>query len=148
MSTPDLDLRKLRYFIAVAEELNFGRAAQRLHIAQPVLSRQIRAFESELGAQLFIRGSSGTQLTSAGAQLLQDAKVLLDDAQALRQRLAQAAGRSVTVTVGVMAGLRATSSGRGIRGGQSARPRGDTPNPVAAAGRVGPVRRSGRGLRT
>ncbi|WP_131816313.1 LysR family transcriptional regulator, partial [Mycolicibacterium porcinum] len=77
MSTPDLDLRKLRYFVAVAEELNFGRAAQRLHIAQPVLSRQIRSFETELGTQLFVRSSSGTQLTTAGAQLLQDAKVLL-----------------------------------------------------------------------
>lgn len=117
MSTPDLDLRKLRYFVAVAEELNFGRAAQRLHIAQPVLSRQIRAFESELGAQLFIRGNSGTQLTSAGAQLLQDAKVLLDDAQVVRQRLAQAAGRTVTVTVGVMAGLRATAAAAAFEAG-------------------------------
>lgn len=110
MSTPDLDLRKLRYFVAVAEELNFGRAAQRLHIAQPVLSRQIRSFETELGTQLFVRNSSGTQLTTAGAQLLQDAKVLLDDAQALRRRLARAAGHTVTVTVGVMAGLRATAA--------------------------------------
>lgn len=114
---PDLDLRKLRYFIAVADELNFGRAAQRLHIAQPVLSRQIRAFEGELGTQLFIRGSGGTQLTSAGAQLLQDAKVLLDDAQALRQRLAQAAGSTVTVTVGVMAGLRATAAAAAFEAG-------------------------------
>lgn len=121
MSTPDLDLRKLRYFVAVAEELNFGRAAQRLHIAQPVLSRQIRAFEDELGAQLFIRGSSGTQLTTAGSQLLQDAKVLLDDAQALRQRLAHAAGRTVTVMVGVMAGLRATAAAAAFEAGDPRR---------------------------
>ncbi|PJK18793.1 LysR family transcriptional regulator [Mycolicibacterium goodii] len=109
-TTRDLDLRKLRYFVAVAEELNFGRAARRLHIAQPVLSRQIRAFEGELGVQLFVRGSTGTHLTGAGAQLLQDAKVLLEEANALQQRLFQAAGPSRTVTVGVMPGLRATAA--------------------------------------
>src|SRR5689334_24357324 len=73
MAAPDLDLRKLRYFVAVAEELNFGRAAERLHVAQPVLSRQIRSFEGELGVQLFVRDSRGTQLTIAGKQLLDDA---------------------------------------------------------------------------
>ena len=62
----DLDLRKLRYFVAVAEELSFRRAAERLHLAQPVLSRQIRALEKELRAQLFTRDSTGTQLTAAG----------------------------------------------------------------------------------
>lgn len=110
MSTHDLDLRKLRYFVAVAEELNFGRAAQRLHIAQPVLSRQIRSFERELGVQLLTRGSRGTELTAAGAQLLQDAKVVLDEAKALQQRLARVPQPQVTVTVGVMPGLRATAA--------------------------------------
>jgi DNA-binding transcriptional LysR family regulator len=107
---PDLDMRKLRYFLAVAEELNFGRAAERLHIAQPVLSRQIRTFESELGVQLFARDSRGTRLTAAGAQLLEDGKFLLAESKALRQRLFQVAEPMVNVTIGVMPGLLATAA--------------------------------------
>jgi len=103
----DLDLRKVRYFVAVAEELNFGRAAERLHIAQPVLSRQIRALEKELHAQLFVRDSSGTQLTRAGTQLLADASLLLAGADAARRHVAQAA-RATAFTVGFMSGLTVT----------------------------------------
>jgi DNA-binding transcriptional LysR family regulator len=110
MAASDLDMRKLRYFVAVAEEMNFGRAAERLHIAQPVLSRQIRSFENELGARLFIRDSRGTELTIAGKQLVDDARFLLAEAKALQQRLSRAADQTVTVTVGVMPGLLATAA--------------------------------------
>ena len=91
----DVDLRKLRYFVAVAEQLHFGRAAEALHIAQPVLSRQIRALEEELKAQLFVRDKRATELTPAGRQLLADAGPLLAAADALRRRPpARPAGRA------------------------------------------------------
>ncbi len=70
----DLDLRKLRYFAAVAEHLHFGRAAEQLFIAQPVLSRQIRALEQELGCSLLERTTRSVQLTPAGEQLRDEAR--------------------------------------------------------------------------
>jgi DNA-binding transcriptional LysR family regulator len=112
-------MRKLRYFVAVAEEQNFGRAAQRLHIAQPVLSRQIRAFEHDLGVALFARDSRGTQLTSAGNQLLADARFLLAEARAVRDRMARAAAPVQRITIGVMPGLLATAA---VRAFESADP--------------------------
>jgi DNA-binding transcriptional LysR family regulator len=112
MTSTDLDLRKLRYFVAVAEELNFGRAAQRLHIAQPVLSRQIRALEDELGVRLLIRDTRGAKLTDAGSQLLQDARFLLSESKALRERLSRAVISTRVVRVGVMPGLLATAAVR------------------------------------
>ena len=114
-------MRKLRYFVAVAEELNFGRAAQRLHIAQPVLSRQIRSFEDELGVELFARDSRGTRLTAAGAQLLTDARFLLAESKALRQRLSRADAPTVTVTVGVVPGLLATAAAAAFEAGDPSR---------------------------
>ncbi|WP_053849399.1 LysR family transcriptional regulator [Streptomyces sp. NRRL B-24085] len=104
----DLDLRKLRYFVAVAEELHFGRAAERLHIAQPVLSRQIRSLEDELGAAVFDRDRRGTLLTPAGEQLLEDAVPLLASAEALLRRARAAARDTPTLTVGFMPGITVT----------------------------------------
>ena len=110
----DLDLRKLRYFVAVAEELHFGRAAERLHIAQPVLSRQIRAFEDELGSQLFARDRRHTELTPAGEQLLEEAGPLLANAEAVRRRVGRMARGSGTFTVGFMPGLLVTAAVRAL----------------------------------
>ncbi|WP_097865659.1 LysR family transcriptional regulator [Streptomyces sp. rh34] len=101
----DLDLRKLRYFVAVADQLHFSRAADELHIAQPVLSRQIRALERDLGASLFTRGRHGVALTDAGRQLLADAGPLLASAHAVRRRVTVAARGSRRLTVGFRAGV-------------------------------------------
>lgn len=78
---PQLDLRLLTYFVAVAEELHFGRAATRLHIAQPSLSVQIRKLEHTLGAVLFLRDSRHVELTQAGEVLLEESRRLLSDAE-------------------------------------------------------------------
>lgn len=100
----DLDLRKVRYFVAVAEEENFGRAAEALHIAQPVLSRQIRALEQDLKVRLFERDTRGTLLTAAGRALLEDARTLLPAAAAAQRRARDAAGQR-TFTVGFAPGV-------------------------------------------
>jgi DNA-binding transcriptional LysR family regulator len=108
----DLDLRKLRYFVAVAGQLHFGRAADDLHIAQPVLSRQIRALEHDLGASLFTRDSHGVTLTVAGKQLLADAGPLLASAHAARHRVTAAARGGQRLVVGFRMGIVVTHAVR------------------------------------
>ncbi|MGE4373382.1 MAG: LysR family transcriptional regulator [Xanthobacter sp.] len=87
-----MDLRHLRYFIAVAEEGNIGRAATRLHISQPPLTRQIQQLESELGVTLFIRTPRGMEMTEAGALFLEEARNIrsvLEQATERTQRAGQ-----------------------------------------------------------
>ncbi|MFJ8825377.1 LysR substrate-binding domain-containing protein [Streptomyces sp. NPDC102467] len=96
-----MELRTLRYFVAVAEELHFGRAANRLHMSQPPLSRAIKQLEADAGALLFARSPTGVTLTAVGTVLLDEARALLDHADRVRIRVSAAAGAS-TITVGLL----------------------------------------------
>jgi DNA-binding transcriptional LysR family regulator len=96
----DVHLRDLRYFVAVADELHFTRAAERLYISQPALSKQIRALERQLGFGLFDRGPRGVALTAQGETLLPPARALVRDwERALRA--ARSAGPGFALTVGM-----------------------------------------------
>src|SRR5664279_3124689 len=89
-----MDLRRLQYFAVVAQELHFRRAAERLHIAQPGLSQQIKVLERELGADLFDRGPQGVTLTAAGTVLLEEGVPLLGQLDRVEERVrAVAEGR-------------------------------------------------------
>ena len=112
-----MDLRGLHYFSAVAEELNFTRAAQRLCMSQPPLSNQIKALEEELGTPLFLRGGRTLQLTEAGKVLYRRASQLLDLAERTQEEVSSLAmGLSGTLCLGSVAGLAPFLAARWLAG--------------------------------
>jgi DNA-binding transcriptional LysR family regulator len=97
-----MELRHLRYFIAVGEEQHFGRAAARLHLAQPALSRQIQDLEREIGFLLFDRLPRGVRLSAAGTLFLNDARRILQDVDEARRRAERIAlGKAGTLRIGI-----------------------------------------------
>ncbi len=111
-----IDLRRLRYFVAVAEELHFGRAAERLGMAQPPLTQQIQKLEAALGCRVFLRRPRNTTLTEAGVVLLDEARRLLGNFDEAMER-ARRAGRGETghLTVGVPPSVMLTKLPSAIR---------------------------------
>lgn len=96
-----MELRHLRYFVAVGEEQHYGRAAQRLHVAQPALSRQIQDLEEELGFRLFVRLPRGVKLSAAGKLFLDDSRRILQQVNGAAARAARVArGQSGTLRIG------------------------------------------------
>ncbi len=96
-----MDTKRLRYFVAAAEEENLRRAAQRLHVAQPALSKQIAQLETELDCQLFTRSKQRIYLTHSGRLFMDDARRILRDFEQAKERLAQAsAGQLGTLRIG------------------------------------------------
>jgi DNA-binding transcriptional LysR family regulator len=155
-------MRRLEYFVAVAEEGNVGRAARRLHMSQPPLSQRIRELEAELGCTLFDRSPRGMRLTRPGLVLLAEARALLNSLDLARERVRQAAGVQV-LKVGVLGPGEAALSAKVARifgrthGDVAVRLRqGDLSDPTVglAAGQVdvaitfGPLGQAGLDLRT
>ena len=101
-----MELKHLRYLIAISDETTFVRAAERLHLAQPALSRQIHKFEKEIGARVFVRGRTGVTLTAAGEICLEAARDILERVEraANSARMANA-GRSGDVFCAIAAGV-------------------------------------------
>ncbi len=100
-----MELRHLRYFVAAAEEQHFGRAAERLRIAQPALSRQIQDLENEIGFELFDRLPRGVKISAAGKSLLEDARSILKQADEAVRRAGKVAHQSGILRVGFIESL-------------------------------------------
>jgi DNA-binding transcriptional LysR family regulator len=106
-----VEVRQLRYFVAVAEELHFGRAAERLHVAQPAVSQQVVRLERELGVRLLERTSRRVALTSDGRRLLDEARAALAAVDRVRVVAAElSAGRTAVLRVGTTPGVGARLS--------------------------------------
>src|ERR1700694_2844613 len=101
-----MELRHLRYFVAVGEEQHYGRAAERLHVAQPALSRQIQDLEKEMGFVLFDRLPRGVRLNAAGKLFLADARRILQDVDKAKLRAERIAhGKAGTLRIGIATAL-------------------------------------------
>lgn len=119
----EVELRHLRYFLAVAEELHFGRAAERLRIAQPSLSQQIRKLEREIGTDLFERAHRRVELTAAGKALQSGAGRTLEDAEAAIREARQAArGLVGHLTIGFIESAAIRLVPEAVRGFSALRP--------------------------
>src|SRR4051794_40654890 len=103
----DVHLRDLRYFLAVARELNFTRAAEMLYVSQPALSKQIRALERQLRVTLFDRGGGGVRLSRAGAELVPYAERMAESWERAKRSLSKVS--DCTLVMGMH-----TSPGRGL----------------------------------
>jgi DNA-binding transcriptional LysR family regulator len=110
----NVELRHLRYFVAVAEELNFTRAAERLHIAQQALSSAIRQLEERVGTQLIERTTRKVELTPAGVALLESARPLLSGADQAVAAAREAAGERQRLTIGFPAAITHDVMGRAL----------------------------------
>jgi DNA-binding transcriptional LysR family regulator len=118
-----MELRHLRYFVAVAEELHFRRAAERLHVAQPAVSEQVRKLEAELGVRLFDRNHRSVSLTDGGAAMLDEARRVLVQADAAQLAARQADGRAIgRLRIGYLADALPTAVPRLLRRFSAAAP--------------------------
>jgi DNA-binding transcriptional LysR family regulator len=111
-----MELRHLRYFVAVAEELHFRRAAERLHVAQPAVSEQVRKLEEELGVRLFDRTQRSVSMTDAGTALLEEARRVLNQAEIAVTAARNARDRATTrLRIGHIADSLPASVGRAMQ---------------------------------